>query len=76
MKDKLVRTGHKKFYYRMRAFSRGLLFSILVLAAFSAPVLIAYGVNLYETKAEEAKVEESSEQEDGVEVSSYFDSEE
>ena len=73
MKDKLVRTGHKKMYYRLRSFSRGLLFSILVLAAFSAPVLIAYGVNLYETKAEETKVEESSKQEDEAQVSSYFD---
>ena len=53
MKDKLVKTGHKKAYYRFIGALRGFGFSILGLLALAAPVLIAMEISAQEAKAEE-----------------------
>ncbi|MCR5078836.1 MAG: hypothetical protein K6B65_02820 [Bacilli bacterium] len=59
MRDKLVRTGHKKAYYRLRAFG----FAVLSLAGASvvaaAPVAISYGTSYSQiANAQENKDEE------------------
>lgn len=72
MKDKLVKSGHRKYYYSFRRLGK-MMFVVAALAvSASVPVLIAYGVSVKETLAEEApKVEESS-ADATVEVSSYI----
>ena len=68
MQDKLTKTGHKKFYYRMKTGMTILLFSIAVVAVAAIPVGITY--RLAEVRAQERAeeshivVEESSTQED------------
>lgn len=61
MKDKLVKTGHKKAYYRLRAFGLSLaaLFGIGLSA--SLPIFVTYEVSVSQTLAKEAeqKQEES-----------------
>ena len=45
MKDKLVRTGHKKLYYRFRALSFALLAFLGSSAAAAMPIAISVGVS-------------------------------
>ena len=60
MKDKLVKTGHKKAYYRFRF----LAFSLLTLTALSfgasLPVVLTYQASVSATLAEQQKEESSS----------------
>ena len=51
MKDKLVKTRHTRLYYRTLAFLRGFGLTLAALVVLSAPVVIAYGINVAETKA-------------------------
>ncbi len=67
MKDKLVKTGHKKPYYRFITTMRALGFSLLAVIALASPVLIAVDISSREIAAEEV-VEVVSE--DGSEESS------
>lgn len=60
MKDKLVKTRHGRFYYRSMSFLRGLGLTIAALIVLSAPVVIAYGINVAETKAVEEQTSLSS----------------
>ncbi|MDY6391889.1 MAG: hypothetical protein SPL80_03530 [Bacilli bacterium] len=64
MKDKLVKTGHKKPYYRFIGALRGIGFSLLAVVALASPVAIAMGYSAQEAHAEEtshvAPQEESS----------------
>ncbi len=53
MKDKLVKTRHGRFYYRTLSFLRGLGLTMAALVVLSAPVVIAYGINVAEAKAGE-----------------------
>ena len=53
MKDKLVKTGHKKFYYRFVGALRGLGFSLLAVVALASPVFIAVGISANEAHAAE-----------------------
>ena len=53
MKDKLVRTRHGRFYFRAMSFLRGAGLILTALAVLSAPVVIAYGINVAEAKAAE-----------------------
>ena len=61
MKDKLTKTGHKKAYYRFRAFSIAVasLFGLGVSA--SLPIFVTYQVSVSGALAKEAEVEEESE---------------
>ena len=63
MKDKLVKTGHKKAYYRLRRFGKVSLFLVLFAAAFATPVLVTYSMNAEVTVAEHPQEESSSEAE-------------
>ena len=70
MKDKLVKTGHKKAYYRFIGAVKGFGFTLLALAALTAPVGIAMGVSAAEAAhAEEPSLvsEESSSSTEAVE---------
>ena len=61
MKDKLVKSGHRRHYYAFRRAAKAT-FAIAALAlAASIPVMIAYGVSVAETRAEAAKAEEQEE---------------
>lgn len=65
MKDKLVKTGHKKAYYRLRAFGIAMaaLFGVAVSA--SLPIFVTYQVSVSATlaqEAEEKKQEEKTEE--------------
>ena len=60
MKDKLVKNKHGRFYYRSMSFLRGLGLTIAALVVLSAPVVIAYGINVAETKALEEETSLSS----------------
>ena len=68
MKDKLVKTGHKKAYYRFRF----LAFSLLTLTALSfgasLPVVLTYQASVSATLAanQNEEVEESGEQAEAV----------
>ena len=46
MKDKLVKTGHKKHYYRFRNLLLGLLITGAIGGLFSIPVIVSYNVAL------------------------------
>jgi len=41
MKDKLVKTGHKKAYYRLRFFGKAFLFASLLVFASALPIALA-----------------------------------
>ena len=60
MRDKLVKTGHKKGYYRFRAF----LFAFLLLAGLGAsatlPIYVTYQVSVQAAHAQEEQQEDSS----------------
>ena len=56
MKDKLVKTGHRKPYYRMRAALMAFLLLLGVGSVCATPVLVTYAVS----HATYAQVEESS----------------
>ena len=68
MKDKLVKTGHKKAYYRFRF----LAFSLLTLTALSfgasLPVVLTYQASVSATLAanQNEEVEDSTEQAEAV----------
>ncbi len=63
MRDKLIRTGHKKFYYRARAFGFALLSLTGASVVAAAPVAISFGTsysqiaNAQENKDEEPETE-------------------
>jgi len=58
MKDKIVKTGHKKAYYRLRRFGKVSLFFALFAAALATPVLITYSMNAEVTVAENTSPQE------------------
>ncbi len=60
MKDKLEKTGHKKGYYRLRAFFRVCFFAALVMAAAVTPVVVTYSIEL-KAEAETSEVKSSEE---------------
>jgi hypothetical protein len=70
MKDKLVKTGHKKGYYRFVSTMKGFGFSLLAVIALASPVLIAMDMSTHTTKAEEVQV--STPEEESIQTSSYF----
>ena len=67
MKDKLVKTGHKKAYYRFRSFGIALLALLGIGLASSLPVLVTYSVceNAALAKEAEQKEEDASVEEEG-----------
>ena len=70
MKDKLVRTGHKKWYYRFRALSFALIAFLGSSAAAAMPIAISVGVSA-EYPLSAANNEEVEEQpQEGEETSS------
>ena len=62
MKDKLVKTGHKKAYYRLRAFGIAMaaLFGLGVSA--SLPIFVTYQVSVSATLAQEAEQRKQEEE--------------
>ena len=60
MKDKLVKNGKRKPYYRFIAAVKGLGFSLLAVLVLASPVLIALDVATHEARAEETTHVESS----------------
>lgn len=58
MKDKLVKTGHKKAYYRFRAFGISLLALLGVGLSASLPIFVTYQVSMSTVAAEQSKQEE------------------
>ncbi len=75
MKDKLLHTGHKKLYYRMRFFLIGL-FSLVALAGISAtPIAITYSIAMANAAKAEASHAEKPAAEGPIvsELSSYQD---
>ena len=73
MKDKLVKSHRGRFYYRSMSFLRGLGLTLAALVVLSAPVVIAYGVNVAETRAaaEETSLQAPSSSEDSIPTASY-----
>ena len=64
MKDKLEKTGHRKFYYRFVDGMRGFGFALLGILLLATPVFIATQVNAAEAYAEpNTSVVETSEEE-------------
>ena len=62
MKDKLVKNGKRKPYYRFIGAVKGLGFSLLAILALASPVVIAFEVAANEAAAEQtSQVEESTE---------------
>lgn len=57
MKDKLVKTGHKKHYYRLRAFAFSLLALVGVGLAGSLPIYVTYQVSISQALAAEEEHE-------------------
>ncbi len=53
MKDKLVKTGRHKPYYRFVGALKGFAFSLLAILVLASPVLIASGVAAQHAAAEE-----------------------
>lgn len=62
MKDKLVKTGHRKAYYRLRrGLKLGLLISVFALA-FATPAIVAYSFAAQETQAQVNETKSDSEE--------------
>ena len=65
MRDKLIRTGHKKAYYRMRAFGFAVLSICGASIVAAAPVAISYGTSYsqlaHAEEEKENKIEEVEE---------------
>ncbi len=61
MKDKLEKTGHKKGYYRLKAFVTFILFALAIMASGAIPVGIS--VKLAEAEAEAETSQRSSPEE-------------
>ena len=73
MKNKLVKTGHKKFYYRFRNASLGCLVAVALAGLVALPITISYQ-NEQIAKAEEAaQIVETEESSDSITVSSYVE---
>lgn len=74
MKDKLVKSHRGRFYYRSMSFLRGLGLALAALVVLSAPVVIAYGVNVAEARAteEESSLQPSSSSEQSLQVVDYL----
>lgn len=73
MKDKLVKSGHSRYYYAFRRLGK-MIFGVAAFAvAATVPVLVAYGVSVQQAMAEEAPKEEKSSSESGFQVISYFE---
>ena len=64
MKDKLVKTGHKKLYYRFLGTLRGMGFSLLAIIALASPVFIAVGISAQAAHADTVQVVEVSSEEE------------
>ena len=76
MKDKLVKTGHKKNYYRFRTILRTSIFVLSLLVVSSAPIAITYTVYVVNGKENSTQVEKTKEDKsDGIETSSYIEEE-
>lgn len=58
MKNKLEKTGHKRFYYRVRGVFHVFLFSLIGLSLLAVPVGITY--HIAETKAQTIEHSSSS----------------
>ena len=73
MKDKLTRTRHGRLYYRAMSLLRGLGLAMAAVIVFSAPVVIAYGINVAETKAtQETSLQIPADSTEGpIETASY-----
>lgn len=65
MKNKLEKTGHKRFYYRVRGVFHVFLFSLIGLSLLAVPVGITY--HIAETKAQ--TIEHSSNSSNSQEAS-------
>ena len=72
MKDKIVKTGHKKAYYNLRRFGKFSLFFALFAAAFATPVLVTYSVNAEPAVAENRTSEEPPEEESSLSLSALY----
>lgn len=59
MKDKLIKTGHKKGYYRLKAVLTVGLFSLAAFVASAVPIGI--GLKIAEAEAQEDALAETSE---------------
>lgn len=75
MKDKLVKTGHKKNYYRLRYLLRSCIFVVSLLFISSAPIAITYTVYAVNGKAESSQVDTNKEVSSSEEDSSFSTSE-
>lgn len=76
MKDKLVKTGHKKNYYRLRYLLRSCIFVVSLLFISSAPIAITYTVYAVNGKEETSQTDSTSESSSSEEDSSIITSEE
>lgn len=73
MKDKLVRTGHKRAYYRLRAFSFALIAFAGASLAAATPIAISVGVAEAAPKAETRKDDPAEEKIEEEEISYTID---
>lgn len=73
MKDKLVKTGHKKIYYRLRRAFTFFLCSVAVAGLASLPIVITYQVSnqLEAQKEVESSQSETSSSMESTQESSY-----
>lgn len=76
MKDKLVKTGHKKNYYRVRYLLRSCIFVVSLLFISSAPIAITYTVYAVNGKEQTSQVDTGEEVTSSEEESSFSTSEE
>ena len=76
MKDKLVKTGHKKNYYRVRYSLRSCIFVVSLLFISSAPIAITYTVYAVNGKEQTSQVDTGEEVTSSEEESSFSTSEE
>ncbi len=63
MKDKLVQTGHRQGYYKIKSIFVGFLFLLAVFAVSATPVVITYAATVKQGEAE-AKEGETSQVEE------------
>ena len=61
MKDKLVKTGHKKGFYRIRFVGKALAFASILALGSALPIVIVANASVKETNAQNATVSDNTE---------------
>jgi hypothetical protein len=75
MKDKLVKTGHRKFYYRLQTTLVAFAFSLVVVLFAAIPVAITYRLASADAKADTSETSEKSEALDSSSSSEMLETE-